>query len=75
MDFIEFLEKVCDIKLFEYQKQFLRNYDKAQKEGKRFIFKPARYSATNELRLIAMYHILKEQGGETEKCKTDISTG
>lgn len=63
MDFVDYIEKVCDIKLFEYQKQFLRAYDKAQQEGKQLIFIPARGGSNRFLLLIGLYHLIKEQGG------------
>lgn len=55
MDFIEYIEKVCDVKLLDYQKEFLRKYDQAQKEGERLIINPARASKSSYLYLIALY--------------------
>lgn len=34
MDVVEFTEKVCDIKLFEYQKEFLRKMYELRSKGK-----------------------------------------
>lgn len=32
MDIIEFVEKICGVRLLEYQKEFLRMHEKACKE-------------------------------------------
>lgn len=37
MDVIEFTEKVCGVKLFEYQKVFLRKMDALRSKGKIYI--------------------------------------
>ena len=55
MDFIEYIEKVCDIKLKDYQKEFLRKYDQAKNEGKTLIINPARASRSSYLYLVGLY--------------------
>lgn len=49
MTFVEFAEKISPIPLTEWQKQFLSDYEQAQKENKKLIYVPPRINGRRML--------------------------
>ena len=49
MDFAEFAEKISQIPLTDWQKQFLSAYEQAKKENKKLVYAPPRINGKRML--------------------------
>lgn len=52
MDIVEFVEKVCEFSLTDFQKEFIRKAYDAAKNDKRLYYVPPRYSQRSSFELL-----------------------